>query len=231
MAGEILIVSSERIAQELKKMLVHVRRAAAMRLADDLKLLAVILPELVPVLVEPGVGRWLRTLAMLERLEQPDFELALATLLALALADAIADPASICRRLKLSNKEQEHVCWLLQHREAIDGAPQMRLSQLKRLLAEPGVGDLLALARVAAECGLGSLTAIEFCERYLAETPAGQIDPPALVTGQDLIRAGLSPGVRFKELLELVRDAQLEGAIGTPDEALALIKKAIGRPG
>jgi poly(A) polymerase len=233
MAVEILIVSSERIAQELKKMLVHFRRAAAMRLADDLELLPVIIPELVPMLEESGAERWLRTLTMLERLEQPNFELALATLFAWAVSSA--DPAAhaaeavrICRRLKLSNKEVDHVGWLMQHRFAVNNARQMRISQLKRLLAEPGIRDLLTLGRVAAESGAGDLSAVQFCERFLARTPANEIDPPPLITGDDLILAGLSPGARFKELLEVVRDAQLEGKIGTRDEALELVNEAIG---
>src|SRR6185369_12053015 len=81
MAREILVVSQERIAQELKKMLVHVHRASAMRLADELGVLTVILPELASILSEPAAPRWLRTLSMLKRLEAPSFELALATLL------------------------------------------------------------------------------------------------------------------------------------------------------
>jgi poly(A) polymerase len=233
MADEILVVSSERIAQELKKMLVHLRRSAAMRLADELGLLPVILPELVPALTEPGNRRWLRTLSMLDRLEEPSFELALATLFVSAITDPdraalITSVTWICQRLKLSNRELQRLCWLVQHHGDIEGAPQMRLSQLKRLFAEPGIAELLTLARVAAECGLGKLEPVEFCERTLANTPADEIDPPPLITGNDLIQAGLSPGVRFKELLDAVRDAQLEGTIGTRDEALALAKKIAG---
>ncbi len=57
---------------------------------------------------------------------------------------------------------------------------------------------------------------------------AEQLIREGVITGDDLIRAGLSPGVRFKELLELVRDAQLEGRIGTRDEALDLVKELHG---
>lgn len=233
MAGGIRVVSSERIAQELKKMLVHFRRAAAMRLADELKLLPEIVPELVPLLEEPGIKRWSRTLTMLERLEEPSFELALATLL--ALADSSSDPETIatlaagtCRRLKLSNKELEHVCWLVSRRFALDGAPRMPVSQLKRLFAAPGISELLLLGRAAAEIGAGDPASMEFCEHYLATTPSEEINPPPLISGDDLIRAGLSPGARFKELLELVRDAQLEGRARTREEALALVNRLQG---
>src|SRR5262249_10553580 len=47
MAGEIKKgVSAERIAEELRKMLVHSRRADAMRLMDELGLIPPILPEI-----------------------------------------------------------------------------------------------------------------------------------------------------------------------------------------
>src|SRR5207302_1579919 len=54
MAPEILVVSQERIAQELKKMLVHPRRRRALELAHNLKLLEMILPELAPVIATVG---------------------------------------------------------------------------------------------------------------------------------------------------------------------------------
>ena len=48
---------------------------------------------------------------------------------------------------------------------------------------------------------------------------------PLLLTGDDLIRHGLKPGEKFKEILESVRDAQLEGNIRSFDEALALVNR------
>jgi poly(A) polymerase len=40
-----------------------------------------------------------------------------------------------------------------------------------------------------------------------------------------LIAAGYVPGAGFKEMLRAVEDAQLEGTIGTPEEALRLVKE------
>ena len=81
MSAEILIVSHERIAQELKKMLLNQHRARAIELARDLGLLGVIFPELAPVWTgyhhETPHGnvspRWAKTLRMLDLLEQPGF--------------------------------------------------------------------------------------------------------------------------------------------------------------
>lgn len=233
LAREILVVSSERITQELRKMLVHVRRSAAMRLADDLRLLSVILPELAPILDESNAPRWLRTLAMLDRLEAPGFELALATLLfelaTLHSPEAAAKMAGeLGRRLRFSNRELEHLSWLLAHCRVLHEAPQWTLAKLKRLFADPRIGDLIRLHRVAVECSDGDLAAVEFCEQYLARTPPEEINPPPLITGDDLIRLGLYPGARFKELLELARDEQLDGRVSSRDAALDFVRNRIG---
>ncbi|MFO0929593.1 MAG: CCA tRNA nucleotidyltransferase [Gemmataceae bacterium] len=101
-------VSAERIADELRKMLVDRHRAAAMRLLMDLGLAAVVMPELVPMCGLPqGLPRpdgpplpppgrpgppvtatgatmrdlWEHVLAALGHLEEPSFPLAMATLL------------------------------------------------------------------------------------------------------------------------------------------------------
>jgi poly(A) polymerase len=108
-ARELTVCSAERIADELRKMLVDRHRARAMRLFMDLGLAAPVLPELVPMrgfpqgfprsdgpgLPPPGlagpsqavaggavVDLWEHVLRVLENLgERPSFPLALAALL------------------------------------------------------------------------------------------------------------------------------------------------------
>ena len=55
----------------------------------------------------------------------------------------------------------------------------------------------------------------------LAELEASGIAPEPLLTGEGLIASGLAPGPSFRHILESTYDAQLEGIITTPDEALA----------
>jgi poly(A) polymerase len=64
-------------------------------------------------------------------------------------------------------------------------------------------------------------------ERYEA-MPEEQVRPRPLLTGNDLIAAGYTPGPQFKALLQAVEDAQLEGVIATPEEALALVRDQLG---
>lgn len=231
MASEILIVSQERIAQELKKMLVHPRRARAVALARDLQLLTVILPEMSGLVANTAnsstADRYIITLRRLELLDAPGFEPAMAALLhdvvpteAPAKATEVVQLA--CRRLRLSNREIDHIAWLVSNRHALREAPTMRISRLKRLFADPLHADLLSLARAETMAAGTDLAPVEFCENYLRATPSEEINPPPLLTGDDLIRHGLKPGEKFKEILEAVRDAQLEGQVKTADEALKM---------
>jgi len=41
-----------------------------------------------------------------------------------------------------------------------------------------------------------------------------------------LIAAGYAPGPRFREILDAVEDAQLEGRLSSPDAALQFVKSA-----
>jgi len=50
------------------------------------------------------------------------------------------------------------------------------------------------------------------------------LSPEPLVTGDLLVDQGLAPGPRFKRLLDLVYDAQLEGRITTVSEGLELAR-------
>ena len=45
---------------------------------------------------------------------------------------------------------------------------------------------------------------------------------------RELIAAGYQPGPAFKQILQAVEDAQLEGAITTPDQAMSLVRDKFG---
>jgi poly(A) polymerase len=59
--------------------------------------------------------------------------------------------------------------------------------------------------------------------------PEETVRPKPLLTGNDLIAAGYKPGPKFKEMLTAAEDAQLEGAIGTVDEALQVVRARFGQ--
>jgi poly(A) polymerase len=60
--------------------------------------------------------------------------------------------------------------------------------------------------------------------------PEEDVRPALLITGRELIAAGYMPGPQFKQMLQAVEDAQLEGMIATADEALLFLQQRFGRP-
>lgn len=244
MAPELRVVAVERVAQELRKILVDRRRAAGLELIRSVGLLGEIAPPCASLPGSHGAelteDLWTHTLRVLDGLpEDTSFPLALAALLheTGGLADhdredglqpsarEIADGQ--CRRLRLSNQERERTAWLVEHHRALRLAPVAKPSRLKRLLAHPGIDELLALHR-ADSLALGEDPShVVFCEAYMEHQPQGPLDPPHLISGHDLARLGLQPGPRFAALLELVRDAQLDGRIGSSAEALALVEESL----
>ncbi len=219
MSSELIVVSVERITQELKKMLVDVHRRRAIELAEDVGLMRIIFPELDPIRRE---SEWQFTLRQLELLERPSFELAMAALLKPLSDKSVVE--KVCRRLKLSNEECDRIAWLVAHQKDLDDAPRLSLAALKRILAHPYRDDLLNLERADRIANSTSLEPIEFCEDFLARTPAEVLDPIPFVTGDDLIALGFKPGPRFKSVLVVIRDAQLNLQIANREEGLAMVQ-------
>jgi poly(A) polymerase len=65
----------------------------------------------------------------------------------------------------------------------------------------------------------------DFVAEKLQSTPPDEIRPEPLVSGDDLINLGHSPGPRFKEILAAVEDAQLEGKIRSRGEAVEFVTR------
>ena len=218
MVGQITVVSPERIAMEIRRMLVEPRRAEAVRLMLDTGLAAALLPEIVPG-DDTQRRRLDCALAALERLSEPGFPLALGTLL-----HELVDPAAarrVCRRWRLSNQQTARVAWLVEHHAVLGTARSIRWSVLQPILIAEGIGDLLALHEAASPSGSDE---VAYCRRLL-EQPRQQLDPPPLLSGDDLLAHGVPSGPQYRMLLRRVRDAQLDEEIHTKDEALALVDR------
>ena len=221
MAGRIAVVSPERIAMEMRRMLTESGRVRGVRLLIELGLAAVVLPEIMPQ-DEAWQGLAEHALDVLGRLQAPGFPLALAALLAQqADAEVVRE---VGRRWKLSNQETDEAAWLVEHREALAGARAMRWSKLQPLLAHAWAGSLTALYEASSPHGADEAA---YCRQRLTQ-PREQLDPPPLLSGDDLRRHGLEPGPKFKTILQAVRDAQLDGEIRTHEEAIRLAMKTNG---
>lgn len=249
------VVSAERIAQEMRAMLVQPRRGRAMELLRETSLLSIVLPEVAGLARHPTDSsqpspndsadtRWQRTLAVLDLLDRPSFPLALAALLHAtgwqadgphAHGDEPADSGArrgaevverVAERWKLSNKDTERAAWLVEHHRALVQAQTMPWPRLQRLLISPGISERLALDEAIAQAAGHEVRHIDYCRQKLA-MPEAELNPPPLMTGDDLKRHGIPPGKAYKTLLEEVRDGQLEGRVNDLAGALALVDRLL----
>jgi poly(A) polymerase len=101
----------------------------------------------------------------------------------------------------------------------------MRESTLKRFLRLPKFEEQLELHRIDCASSHGSLDLYDFVKDKLESTPPEKIRPQPLITGDDLIALGYTPGPRFKEILSAAEDAQLEGRVRTPEEASQFVRR------
>ena len=248
-------IAWERIGDEIIAMLTNAegkRVRRAFELLDETTLLEVLLPEVAALKgveqssdYHPEGDVFIHTLILLENLRAPTETLALA-----ALLHDIAKPVcqgrkgdritfyghcergeemavEICQRLKRSRPTWERVRYLVKnHLRPID-AQKMRVSTLKRFLAEEGIEELLELLRLDSLASTKDLDSYEFCRTKLVEFSAETLRPKPLISGRDLIDLGLQPGPRFRELLGEVSDAQLEDVLSTRDQAIAWIKERL----
>jgi poly(A) polymerase len=107
-------------------------------------------------------------------------------------------------------------------------AQRMKTSTLKRFFRLDRFPEHLALhrmdCRASSEDLTGHLENYYFAKERYEATPEEAVRPRPLVTGDALIAAGYRPGPAFKGMLLAVEEAQLEGAIASADEAMALIR-------
>ena len=87
----------------------------------------------------------------------------------------------------------------------------------------PRFEEHLELHRLDCESAHGDLTLYNFTRNKMAAIPREAIRPEPLITGEDLIAAGYSPGPAFKEILAAVEDGQLEGRWDSKDAAMGFV--------
>jgi poly(A) polymerase len=251
LAHEIRVVSRERVRDELTKMLTEGHARRAFLLLDESGLLKEVLPEISamkgveqPPEFHPEGDVFVHTLLLLENLPDP----CPSTLAWGALLHDVGKPATfrvapdrirfdghvdvgvkiaeeICGRLRFSNHDTAQVLALVDNHMRFGHVRRMKESTLKKFLRLPGFEEHLALHRADSLASHGILSTYEFIRAKLAEIPPGKIRPAALVTGDDLIASGYTPGPRFREILEAVEDAQLEGRLLSRDTALEFVKR------
>ena len=129
----------------------------------------------------------------------------------------------VCERLRFSRKQQERITALVRdHLKFID-LPRMRASTLKRFLGQEGFEEHLELHRLDCLGSHGNLDNWWLAAETLDRSEPEELHPHPILTGNDLIRMGYTPGPVFREILGSLRDAQLENQVKTLRQAKAWV--------
>ena len=256
-AHDIGQVSAERVRDELTKLLTEGAARRGLELLDETGLLREVLPEIAamkgveqPPQFHPEGDVWIHTRLMMAELpagvsptlawgvllhdvgKPPTFKSAEQTGDRIRF-DGHVDVGvqmarGIARRLRFSNEDTEQIVALVANHMKFKDVEQMRASTLKRFIRQPRFDEHMELHRLDCATSHGRLDSYGFVRRTLAETSAEQIQPPRLLSGDDLMEMGYKPGPVFSEILRAVEDAQLEGELANKEEAEKYVRSKFG---
>ncbi len=202
-------VSRERVGGELRRMLADPRRGRAVELLESFALDAAVLDATSSI-----TGGRPALVALDSAIRDPMDGLAAWLLDRKASTDRAAIRV-LRNALLLSNREVRRLESILSLVTEIERSwEQASVAVRKRAAAREEFSTAVELVQ-ARDADLGQRVATA-----LVELAASGIAPEPLLTGEALIAAGLAPGPAFREILDRTYDAQLEGLIGTSDEAL-----------
>jgi len=250
LASQIHQVSRERVRDELTRMLTEGHARQAFLLLDESRLLHEVLPEIEamkgvqqPPEFHPEGDVFVHTLLLLANLPHP----CPVTLAWGALLHDVGKPPTfrvaerirfdnhvdvgvkmaeeICRRLRFSNDETQQILALVDNHMRFAHATRMSESTFKKFVRMDRFEEHLELHRLDCTASHGDLTSYRFTREKIAALPPEAVRPKPLVSGDDLIAAGYQPGPRFKEILSVVEDGQLEGTLVSHEEAMALVRR------
>jgi len=244
-------ISVERIRDEFSRILAGPNRRRGVELLVETGLMHHIVPEVYDLIgceqppeFHPEGDVYTHTLIMLELL-MPDAPIDLC--LAVLLHD-IGKPATrtvdedtgrprfnghdkegaemtskILRRLRFPNEVIDRAVFMVGRHMMFMHVQQMRVAKVRRFMGAPTFHKEMELHRVDCASSNGFTDNYDFLLEKEREFTNELVIPPPLVTGRDLIKCGLKPGPRFKEILEQIQTEQLEGRVANRKDALELL--------
>jgi poly(A) polymerase len=249
-------VSRERVRDELTKMLVEGHARRAFELLDQTGLLHEVLPEIEamkgveqPPEFHPEGDVFAHTLLLLENLPQP----CSPTLAWGGLLHDVGKPPTfrrapdrirfdshvdvgvkmaeaILRRLRFSNDDAEQILALVDNHMRFGDVEKMKASTFKRFVRLPRFDEHLELHRLDCKASHRKLRKYDYTRQKISALTPEAIRPVPLVSGDDLVAAGYSPGPQFKEILTAVEDAQLEGRLDSKEQAMIFVRRKFPQP-
>ena len=218
MAPRIHQVSSERIREEVCRILTEGRAARGFRLMEESGLRREIFPEV------EWTGHIEASLRFLKPGALADFAMAV-----LLHHTVVSSAATIVERLKFSRAQMHHILALIGNLPQFSRVRQLSVAEIKRFFRLNRFEDHVELARIHLMADGKDLSDVNYVLGRLAAWTDKDIYPEPLITGDDLIAIGFPPGPVFKEILTIVEDAQLEGRLRNRSEALDFVKGRYGR--
>ena len=219
MAPKIHQVSSERIREELTRILTEGQAARGFRLLEESGLRKEILPEL------EWTDHIESCLGFLTQGVEADFAMGV-----LLHETAVSSVKSIVERLKFSRAEMHHIVALVENLPQFSRVRRMSMSTLKRFFRLNRFEDHVELARIYLTARGQDLADVDYVRRKRAEWTDQDVFPEPVITGEDLIKEGFRPGPLFKEILTRIEDEQLEGHLADRGQALDFVKLHYGPP-
>jgi len=248
LAADITQVSSERIRDEITKIITQSNPGHGLNMLSVSGLLKYILPDVEimrgveqPPEFHPEGDVFIHTCLVLDKLYENQGgvvspELAIGALLhdvgkppTFSISDRIrfnghdklgADMSKrICRDLKFSNKQIELIYELIRDHLKFKDVFNMKKSTLKRFIGMPHFEEHMALHLADCQASHGLTAAYEFVMEKYNDFEEEEIKPAPLISGRDLIEMGYKPGPLFSEILNFIEEAQLEGDISNTEDA------------
>ncbi len=246
-------IASERVRDELTQMLTSRFPDKALSLLEKSRLLSFVLPEIArlrqvgqPPQFHPEGDVLTHTILMLRHMALASPLLAWSVLLhdvgkfATFQRDETGRirffghesegarlAVEIMTRLHFSRNEIKVVETAIQNHMRFASVETMKEGKLRQLVATENFALELELNRLDCLASNHLFGAFVRCLDFLGSLPEVELPPP-LITGRDLIAAGLTPSPRFKELLDRLFDWQIARKISDRETMLSKMKEWIG---
>ncbi|MFZ5640884.1 MAG: polynucleotide adenylyltransferase, partial [Bacillota bacterium] len=208
-------LSADRVREELKHILAESYPLGAIRRMQELGIWRYILPEAVlDDEVLALTGRLPGAMGFIWDLGMRDYEPWLIYLTGLLYKGRI-DAAGLEARLRLTRDEQykvmDSLCRWRSTLDELGAARPMKMSEIARILRNfTPEGYIFILAKAETD------RVSERIKNYLARSRHNKL----AVTGEDIKALGYRPGPLFKEVLDALVDARLDGLVQTREEEL-----------
>ncbi len=254
-AGYIQKISSERIQQELTRILVESRASGdAVDQLQKVGLLKEILPEVEamkgeqqPLQFHPEGDVFTHTVLMLNALKSPSLQLAYAVLFhdvgkpkTVGFAKGrirfdnhanvgAAMVEQIGKRLRMSSNDINAISFCVGNHMRFMEVRNMRRSTLMRLVGAPTFPIELELHYLDCIASHGDITnyefLLEFRKSHMQNRP---VLPKSWITGHDILALGISEGPCIGKWKRKAYEAQLEGHFENREAIMEWLKKLIG---